>query len=340
MNWDKISAKAVEVWDQIKEAWNTGVAALAEWDLLAAFEAWRKIPETIWNDVLAPIIKYFWDLLEPIRTAIENVYGIIFAPFKRVYDDIVNLFANIGTTITNAVSSAWTGAKAAAEGTSIPRGTGEEKSSGYVPYERGYKGTTPTTEFTRTRRDEMLDKWTAAGYSATGKNLTPGVLAAGRRAQLGDVMVDKATGKAYLVADVHGNRNPNVLDIYRKPEAYGARSGPKAFEKVGKVPVGEIPKTPEGVQSLLEKHGGAPTSQAPPSEGFQSLIKGVAARGAGATPPPITVTQSTPVTINGIEPGREKLVANEIGTALRSRDRQLIEQLKSARAYEARLGYI
>jgi hypothetical protein len=48
---------------------------------------------------------------------------------------------------------------------------------------------------------------------------------------------------------------------------------------------------------------------------------------------------SAPVTVNATSNDPHAIAAS-VATALRSRDRQLIEQLKSARAYEARLGYV
>lgn len=72
-------------------------------------------------------------------------------------------------------------------------------------------------------QDEMQDSWTNKGFTATGQNLSPGVLAAGNRSQLGDVYTDQ-NGKSYIAADLHGNKDKSVLDVYQDGKNYNPNS--------------------------------------------------------------------------------------------------------------------
>jgi len=101
----------------------------------------------------------------------------------------------------------------------------------------------PTTSYSQggtAGPDEMTDPWTEKGYSATGKNLSPGVVAVNPSVHPLGTVFQGQDGKTYIAADKHGNKDPNVVDIYRLPQEYQAQSGPQNLRVVGreKIPYG------------------------------------------------------------------------------------------------------
>lgn len=117
--------------------------------------------------------------------------------------------------------------------------------------------------------DELEDKWTNRGYSSTGQNLTPGVVAVNdSKFPLGTIFKDEK-GNAYIAADRHGNKDAAVVDIYEPPSAYGKSKTQPKLEVVGKVSRKQIPGTVEGVRKLLSQYG-----TVPPGESAVDWIKG------------------------------------------------------------------
>lgn len=118
---------------------------------------------------------------------------------------------------------------------------------------------TPTTAFSKGKSaggpDEMQDTNTNNGVSATGKNLTPGIAAVNPQTYpLGTVFRDHDTGEFFIAGDVHGNSDPNVIDIYTNPDRKSyydekAKAGSRHLEAVGSVKA--VGKTPEQVQAQL-----------------------------------------------------------------------------------------
>lgn len=105
--------------------------------------------------------------------------------------------------------------------------------------------------------DELTDKWTEKGYSATGQNLTPGMAAVNpARHPIGTVFQNPETGEVFVAGDKHGNSNPDVVDLYREPAAYTAESGQMPLQVVGqeKLPYGT---TPEQIQAIRDKYSRA-----------------------------------------------------------------------------------
>jgi hypothetical protein len=102
-------------------------------------------------------------------------------------------------------------------------------------------------------------KWpgTNQGYSATGQNLTPGAVAVNTKAYpLGTVFRDD-NGYAYIAVDKHGNKDPNVLDLYQTPDNYkNSPTGPRNFTIVGQVD--KIGKSPEELKAQLAQYGKVP----------------------------------------------------------------------------------
>jgi 3D (Asp-Asp-Asp) domain-containing protein len=99
--------------------------------------------------------------------------------------------------------------------------------------------------------DEMQDKWTNKGFSATGPNLTKGVVAVNPDVfPLGTVFRDPATNEVFIAADKHGNKDKNVVDFYQDPSEYTQSKGKRNLEVVANV---EPAKTPEGIRAQLDE---------------------------------------------------------------------------------------
>ena len=127
--------------------------------------------------------------------------------------------------------------------------------------------------------DETNDNWTNRGYSSTGPNLTRGIAAVNPSVYpIGSVLRDVDSGELFLAADKHGNRDPNVVDLYVDPADYELKKETRNFALVGSVPEKQIPKTPEGIRSLLDSFGGATTAAA--------SVPAPAPLAPGFTPPP------------------------------------------------------
>ena len=86
-------------------------------------------------------------------------------------------------------------------------------------------------------RDEMQDSWTNKGYTATGPNLSDGVAAIGKggKYKIGDII--KAGNNIMIAADYHGNKNPDVIDIYRSGNNYQGQSGQMPVTVLGHEPI-------------------------------------------------------------------------------------------------------
>ena len=101
--------------------------------------------------------------------------------------------------------------------------------------------------------DEMQDSWTNKGYTSTGRNLSPGVVAVGSRAQLGTVYRDQ-NGRAYIAADTHGNKDKSVVDIFQ-PNYNPAAVAGLQLQPVGKVdvPYGTTPEALAAIRAQYER---------------------------------------------------------------------------------------
>lgn len=106
-------------------------------------------------------------------------------------------------------------------------------------------------------RDETNDRWTNRGFSSSGKNLTPGIVAVGKGSfPIGTIFRDTQSGEAFIAGDKHGNADPNVIDRYADVKDYQRVKTNNTYEVVGRV--AKVPITAEGVQSLLSKFGKVP----------------------------------------------------------------------------------
>jgi hypothetical protein len=112
--------------------------------------------------------------------------------------------------------------------------------------------------------DELQDKWTNLGYTSTGQNLTPGVVAINESAglPLGTIFKDPDTGYCYIAADRHGNGDARVVDVYRTPSQYGSTPGFMNLEVwkrgSGRASVGA---SPEAIRAQLEECGKVPEGE-------------------------------------------------------------------------------
>jgi hypothetical protein len=59
--------------------------------------------------------------------------------------------------------------------------------------------------------------------------------------------------------------------------------------------------------------------------------------GGGATN---NISMSSPITVNGVAPGREYAVGRQVRSAMQGPMREFLDRIKAARSYESRLGYV
>ena len=129
--------------------------------------------------------------------------------------------------------------------------------------------------------DEIQDKWTNQGYTSTGKNLTEGVAAVNtQKYPLGTIFRDSDSGEVLVAADSHGNKDPNVIDVYRSPSNYVKKKENKSYEVIGQISREQIPKTPSGIASLIEQYSGNQSSNL---QGQASSIDNALAMGGDMT---------------------------------------------------------
>jgi len=117
--------------------------------------------------------------------------------------------------------------------------------------------TAPTTVYSKGKSvggpDEIEDKWTNRGYTATGKNLTKGVVAVDPSVYpLGTILRDASSGETFIAADKHGNDNPNVIDVYQPPSEYKPENRPRQFEVIGFED--NVGTTPDQIRAQLSKY--------------------------------------------------------------------------------------
>ena len=127
--------------------------------------------------------------------------------------------------------------------------------------------------------DELQDKWTNKGFTSTGENLSPGVVAVNPKVHPhGTVFRDPNTGEVFIAADSHGNEDPNVVDIYQEGTSYKPQKTTRNFEIVGreKIPYGT---TKEQLAAMRQKYAVQP--QAGPLNMSQAALYSSIAGGGG-----------------------------------------------------------
>jgi len=156
----------------------------------------------------------------------------------------------------------------------------------------------PTTNYSQGAAvggpDEMQDKWTNQGFTATGKNLTKGVVAVNPEVfPLGTVFRDPSTNEVFIAADKHGNEDRTVIDIYKPPGEYKQVKENRDFEIIGTVTPG---KTPEEIRAQLEEISAA----------LNKPNTAVAAAGQEAPAPPPRGQAAQPQPRVGFKPSETK----------------------------------
>ena len=107
--------------------------------------------------------------------------------------------------------------------------------------------------------DELQDKWTNKGYTSTGPNLVEGVVAVNtNKYPLGTIFKDSESGKVYVAADRHGNKDSSVIDFFQNPENYTGGKVNKRLSIIGAIPKNKIPKTKKGMSQLIEQYSNVP----------------------------------------------------------------------------------
>jgi len=107
--------------------------------------------------------------------------------------------------------------------------------------------------------DELQDKWTNKGYTSTGPNLVEGVVAVNtNKYPLGTIFKDAESGKVYVAADRHGNKDSRVIDFFQNPENYTGGKTNKRLSIIGSISKNKIPKTKEGMSQLIEQYSNVP----------------------------------------------------------------------------------
>lgn len=111
--------------------------------------------------------------------------------------------------------------------------------------------------------DNYNDKWTNKGYTSTGQNLTFGIVAVAHKMTLGSIFKDNDTNEFFIAADLHGNEDKSVIDIFWPIEKYNSPAANQEFRNlsvVEKIDIKAIPKTPEGIRKLLDTFAQPKTS--------------------------------------------------------------------------------
>lgn len=167
-------------------------------------------------------------------------------------------------------------------------------------------------------RDEMQDSWTNKGYTATGENLSPGVVAVGSRDQLGAVYQDQ-NGRSYIAADLHGNKNKSVVDIYQEGRNYNPNSVQGLqLRKVGqeKIPYGTTPAQLAEMRAKYERQAGL--SNLFNGGGAADLATGTAQMAALTAPDEIAARRA--LLAQGKVMGKGEYFEPGLSTAFQARD--------------------
>ena len=148
----------------------------------------------------------------------------------------------------------------------IPQGGSEQGGTIDLP---AYPRPTPVTQYSIPRRalggkqgDELYDSGTARGVGSSENELAPGVVAVNPSIYpIGTIFKDGDTNEVFVAGDKHGNRNPNVIDIYTPPSQYTGSSGNRNIVPIGRIPASQVPKTANGVGELLSNYGKVPQGE-------------------------------------------------------------------------------
>lgn len=93
MNWDKVKAKAVQIWNFIKATFDKAKAGLTK-----AMNDMKTMFSNAWNS---------------IKTSISNACSNIWNGIKSVWNNIKSTVTNVGNSIKTSISNVWNGIKTA-----------------------------------------------------------------------------------------------------------------------------------------------------------------------------------------------------------------------------------
>jgi 3D (Asp-Asp-Asp) domain-containing protein len=127
----------------------------------------------------------------------------------------------------------------------------------------------PVTQYSIPKRvlggkqgDELYDSGTARGVGSSENELAPGIVAVNPSVHpIGTIFKDADTNEVFIAGDKHGNKNPNLVDIYTPPSQYSAFSGQRNLIPIDQIPTNRIPKTANGVSELLSNYGKVPQGE-------------------------------------------------------------------------------
>jgi len=110
--------------------------------------------------------------------------------------------------------------------------------------------------------DEMYDPDTARGVGIGEVELTPGVVAVNPKVYPhGTIFKDTNNNQVFIAADTHGNKNPNVIDVYTPPSQYSGESGERNLVPIGQIPKSAIPKDATTLRNFLSQYGHVPEGE-------------------------------------------------------------------------------
>jgi len=179
----------------------------------------------------------------------------------------------------------------------------------------------PTTSYSQggaAGPDEMTDRYTEQGYSSTGRNLSPGVVAVNPSVYPIGTVLQGPDGKTYIAADKHGNKDPNVVDMYRLPQEYKAQSGNQQLRVVGqeKIPYGTTPAQLAEMRAKYERQAGL--SNIFNGGGAADLATGTAKMAALNAPDEISARRA--LAAQGVAMNQGEYFEPGLSTAFQARD--------------------
>ena len=154
-----------------------------------------------------------------------------------------------------------------------------------------------------------------------------------------DVAGRRAWGPSYGRGSVPGWAE-EAIQRHEKAAGLTAKPGPTAnISTAGPQGNRQTAGTGERTQSLME--GAMMRSPGGAGGSLKHMIKemNLQQRTSGATGGQ-NIAMNAPITVNGVAPGREALMAKKTALALRDPTAQLLTEIKRARTQEQRLGYV
>lgn len=318
-NWDYLKAKAIEIWDAIKLKWMVISAQFRGiWDeALLNFEV----------NVIGQIIKLWDKVPEGIKAALANVGQIITDIFKPPFDWIMRQLGIIAQAFGQVVPS------------TLPYGKAPGTFRSWdqpLPSQQWQSAPPPPVPSASSRA------WTPGPSvpppppeSAMNVPVPPAVLpVAGRQSA-----PYQAQSEAYERAIADLGSEAAINEGVRKAQAYTEGQKHRLTPKGGIPPwQGETPSTWQ--EKLFEK-GSAP-SVIPGGEetSIKGAIRSMNMRQKTGGQQPVNVTSSPVINIHGVPAENVQAIASEVKKAMRDPINTLLDQLKQARAAEARLGYV